>query len=375
MTGGSSALPFSDFGRAPGKLILSGEHAVVYGAPAIALAVEKFTDVWFIPGLSSRGLHTAFESLSAGAFYPIERIFQFKSALDKRFDQFMRGELTVRQILERPDDLAAYTFTALALFFRESQAKPSQSFPLSGQLTGRSDLPIGAGMGSSASVIAATILLYEHLSGCALDIHERFRQVRFCERLQHGRGSAIDAGTVVYGGINFVRGDDLEPIELPRHSELRSGQGWYWALLGRPEATTGECVAVVREKWGADQALWQAFEDCTEAMRTAVTTCQDPTEIIRANHALLARVGVVPGRTQALIADIEQAGGAAKISGAGSVRGAHSGAAIVYMPDPESMSALMTTKYQDIAWGPVNISKSGARVQPASEAVARDLNT
>ena len=153
--------------RAPGKLILSGEHSVVYGAPALAVAVERFTEIWFTPLDQTGGLRTAFESLSPSAFYPFDVLKGFAEGLDRRFDEFMRGELPVQKILQRPDDLAIYTLTSLlpVLPVPGGSKRLPLPLPVPGQLSSRSDMPLGAGRGSSAAVVAATVVLYEHLLG------------------------------------------------------------------------------------------------------------------------------------------------------------------------------------------------------------------
>ncbi|MEO1285789.1 MAG: hypothetical protein AAFV92_13040 [Pseudomonadota bacterium] len=201
--------PDADGARAPGKLILSGEHSVVYGCPAVVVAIARYIDVWFTPLHKTNGLQTAFETLAPRSFYPFDVLKSFKDGLDKRFDEFMRGELPVQKILSKPDDLAIYTLTSLLPKIPAFGSQDGLPLPVPGQLTSRSDMPLGAGMGSSAAVVAATIVLYEHLLSRSQSVQDRFQKVRFCERLQHGKGSAIDASAVVFGGMNRVQGDDV----------------------------------------------------------------------------------------------------------------------------------------------------------------------
>lgn len=351
--------------RAPGKLILSGEHSVVYGAPALAVAVQHYTAVTFTPLHQTGGLFTAFESLSPSAFYPFDALKSFKEGLDRRFDEFMRGDMPVQKILQRPDDLAIYTLTSLLPMIPVPGAKGR--LPIPGQLSSKSDMPLGAGMGSSAAVVAATIVLYEDLLGQEQSIQQRFEKVRFCERLQHGKGSAIDASAVVFGGLNRVQSDAVTPMDLPDGHGLTAG-GWYWVQLGTPVSKTGECVAKVREMHGEDTALWAEFEACTEDFAQVIEEDANPIEVVRANHRLLQRIGVVPQPAARFADAVEALGGAAKVSGAGAVRGEAAGVMLVYLEDPAAMATLMEA-YPERRWEPLRISMDGAALSnaPAAE--------
>jgi mevalonate kinase len=361
MTTSDNMRPKSTKGaRSPGKIILSGEHSVVYGAPALVAAVDQYTDVWFTPLTESRVLQTAFGNISKGEIYGMEAIGQLRQKLDDRFELFEKGKLPIQQILQRPDDLAIYTIARLLVTFPVPGVKSGGSFPVPGRLSSRSDLPLGAGMGSSAAIIAATLVLYEHFLGKRLADQTRFEWVRFCERLQHGKGSAVDAAAVILGGLNRVERDKVTGIQND-DAPIELGDNWYWVLTGIPAVSTGECVATVRKKHGKDSQLWDAFAAITNALETELKTSGDCIATLRENHKLLNQIGVVTPAAQQFIADVEAAGGAAKISGAGATKGENSGIVLVRMPDHDRMTNLMRN-YANWSWRALNVSQTGAHL-------------
>jgi len=358
--------------HAPGKLILSGEHSVLFGMPALAMAVARYTEVSFQPLGLGEGLKTAFENLSSGEYYPLKLLSQFKSSLDQRFDQFTRGELDVHKILTRPDDLAVYT---LASLLHDNLATPGSAIPgigalnsklAPGQLASRSELPIGAGMGSSAAIVAATTVLFENLLERPKTLEERYERVRFCERLKHGRAGPIDAAAVVRGGLVRAGETGIAAPELSSDHGLLTGNGWYWVLHGRPESSTGECVSAVKAEHAQNDALWQRFDDCTTAFLTAIASGDDPDDAISENQRLLERIGVVPDPCQAFIRQIEGIGGAAKICGAGSVRGDSGGVVLVHLEDYDKMAHFMSD-YPQMQWSALRLASTGAALGKAPE--------
>lgn len=339
---------------APGKIILSGEHSVVYGAQAVAVAVRKHTVVSFRPLSESKTINTLFSGISSGVHYPLNALGSLKKKLDSRFEDFLQGQLPIQQILNKPDDLLIYTLSSLIHHLPVPGRASSQSYlPMPGRLSSHSDLPPGAGMGSSASAIAATLVLYEHLLEKPLSIDQRFEMVRFCERLQHGRGSAIDAAAVTYGGMNHIQNQQVRKLDISL------GPGWYWVFTGKPMVSTGECVQFVRQTHEADTILWDEFSGITEQLIHEMAAHHAVIELIRENHQLLKRIGVVPCSASRFIERIERAGGAAKISGAGAHKGDTAGLVLAYWPDG-NFSELMT-EYPGYRWGSVEEDLQGAR--------------
>ena len=290
--------------RAPGKIILSGEHAVVYGAPAIVCAIRRYTTVGFAPLHRSRTIRTALTGISAGKHYRTAALQRLKEKLDQRFEQYSRGERAVQNILHRPDDLVIYSLATLFQHLPLPGFSENRHLPVPGRLSSQSELPLGAGMGSSAAAIAATL-----------------------------------------------------------------GDGWYWILSGIPAVSTGESVAHVRKQHGHDVSLWQQFAATTTALQTALTTGADPRPALRENHRLLTHIGVVPAPAAALIRDIETAGGAAKISGAGAHRGDGGGIILAYHPDPQAIPALLAP-CPALLWDALHPAERGAHLLEDNDAPA-----
>ncbi len=170
-------------GRAPGKVILLGEHAVVYGYPAIALAIDRFIEVTLYRGAPPPAART--QGASAPPHQP--------SASDMP---------SLAQILAR---------AALCL------GLPADRLHV--QL--RSHLPPGVGLGSSAALSVATLRALSRLMQRPYTDGQICQAAYELERLFHGQPSGIDNTTVTYGGVlyysrnnGFARLDVSLPLPL-----------------------------------------------------------------------------------------------------------------------------------------------------------------
>lgn len=293
--------------RAPGKLILSGEHAVVYGRPALVAAVNRYADATLTP-LDDGTVRVHFPQFSDDAYLSIPALSEFKKESDRNYAQFLEGERPIRRVLEHP---AGLIFYAMARALEES-GDPS----LSGcRVELRTDLPIGCGMGASAAVIVGVLGAYMHQAGFDAAADDLFRWAWDVEKLQHGRPSGVDPYISVHGGLVRFREGRAEPLgTVPMVLHL--------VHTGVPKSTTGECVMDVARRLG-DHFVWDEFAGVTRQLEEAMKSADAARirESVRDNHRLLCRIGVVPDRVQSFIRELEGEGGAAKICGAGSIAG------------------------------------------------------
>jgi mevalonate kinase len=330
--------------RTPAKLILSGEHAVVHGYPALAIAVNRYMEAtarWATP------LHFSFNFMGIDfrRRVTLQALRKLKHKVTQQFHQYRSGHLSIRQVLEKPFELSLFAFINVL-------DRLKNKLPTGIDITTDSNIPIGCGMGSSAaSVVSLTYALSEFLK-INLSIDDYIKLGIESENLQHGFSSGLDVHTVYHGGcLRFEKGEkQFRQITTLPMQLIQTGQ---------PQSTTGECVAHTASYF-KNSEIGADFAAITNALDQALQNQQINTakDCIRENQKLLHKIGVVPNKVNDFIVDIEKMGVAAKICGAGSIRGDHGGVILALSEDDLSPIA---AKYGYIVT-PIQIDTRGTRV-------------
>ena len=256
---------------APGKLILLGEHAVVYGHRAVAAAVSLCTSVTLFDREGPSGL-----------------------------------------VSDAPPALRDDGRLAAAL----AQMLPPEGVTVAIDTT----LPIGCGMGSSAALAVALVRALAAREGRSLGFEDLHARAFVMERAFHGNPSGIDHAVSALGGtLLYRRGTDapaLEPLPLPSPLHL------VVVDTGAP-GDTAAMVAGVRQRREADPAVAHAIDAIGAHVEASLDALRagDLAAIGRAfsiNHAWLQRLGVSTPRLDVACALLESNGAlGAKLAGAG----------------------------------------------------------
>jgi mevalonate kinase len=279
---------------APGKTILVGEHAVVYGRPAIAAPVwQVVATATVTDGPPGAGLRLRAPDVG----------IEFHLA-------------------DEPGDAARGTVQPLAVVTRlvlerlGLPAEPGREPDWVVEV--RSQIPIAGGLGSGAALSAALVrALFAH-AGQPLAPAELAALVYASERHYHGTPSGIDNTVIAYGTpIWFVRGQPPVPLTpkipftlLVADSGIRS--------------PTKETVGDVRRGWQAEPSRYERrFDAIAELVREARAAIEQGEtanlgRVLDQNHRLLAALGVSAPPLDRLVAAARRAGAlGAKLSGGG----------------------------------------------------------
>jgi mevalonate kinase len=296
----------------PGKTILFGEHAAVYGHPALVTALDhRMTVRARVSGSLERGT-VRLEIPALGLTRTIAPA---------------QAPRTPRE----PGDLAM-----LAAAIATADLPP----PAGGlELRIESAIPPGAGFGSSAALAVAVVAACRHACADDIGFDELARLALSVEKHQHGRASGVDVQAVLRGGALWCRRQNdggLDCEELPATARF---DAFRLFDSGMPDETTGQMVDHVRAMRDREPA---AVRDSFAAIEAATLDGRDAlvrgdvtglVGIVKRAEAALETLGVVPEPVRSAIRSIERAGGAAKISGAGGREG--SGAGLVLVAHPE----------------------------------------
>jgi mevalonate kinase len=304
--------------RSPAKLILSGEHAVVYGKPAIAMAINRYAESTIISSISNITPVILFHCLNLkyAKSFTLQTLKIFRKRLQNKYHDFLNSRCGIREVLKTPFELLQYTVTHLL---------ETLNIPLSQglEIHSTSNIPIGCGMGSSSAVVMSTLYALAHFFKIDIDPSRYLSLGREAENLQHGYSSGLDLQLAMSGGcLRYEEGQILKRL-MPNFPLMI-------VQTGVPDTTTGQCVSSVA-KYFKQGSMSADFASITNGFDQALQSNDfiKLQEYIRLNHRLLVSIGVVPQKVQAFIKKLEAEGAAAKICGAGSVAGEKAGVVLL----------------------------------------------
>lgn len=328
---------------APGKTILMGEHAAVYGHPALVAAIDQRMRA-VVEASSAQGVRLDLPQVDVQQQCSWQELIDYGRRAAAAWELYRETPSPEAFGRVRGDDPAHLVKVAVGevVDFLGRDAVPGGGQGL--HLAVHSEIPLGAGFGSSAAASAAIVsalLTWFGVTPSYDDLHALTLNV---ERRQHGFPSGIDTSTVIHGGLVWAE----RQADGSLHSEpLSASPPWLRRVRifnsGRPRQSTGDVVAAVRRLRQTDRRRFDgAMETIVAATETLRRTVLDgsPGEgkmvaLMRRCQRGLEALGVVPEEIMALVRRVEAAGGGAKISGAGALRGPAAGSLLVFHEEDE----------------------------------------
>lgn len=265
--------------QAPAKVIFSGEHAVVYGKPALAAAINL--SLTFSLEVDQKKQKTLIQK---EIFFISEKVKEF---LNKKKIKF--NDRKFKYQIE-------------------------------------SNIPIGYGLGSSAALstasVAAFLNFYSQKNFSQPEINQLAYEV---EKYFHKKPSGIDNTTSCFGGLiyyrkefEFLRNISVLNFKIPN----KIGERLFLIDSGKPKETTKEMVTIVAKRYNKEPRLIESvlidIEKTTKKMVISLVDGDNKLfkQSLIDNQILLEILGVVSKTTKKLLFSLEPYG-VGKITGAG----------------------------------------------------------
>jgi mevalonate kinase len=329
----------------PGKVTLLGEHAVVYGKPALVSAINRRVYIT-VEGRDDSNIKIfsndiKLQGLSLKLNGEISS-FEFETWEKKS------------QILEP----LRYILKALEVAAQHYGKK------IGANIMVRSEMPIGAGLGTSAAISVGTVAAYSALLGHEMNLNEVARMGHATEVAVQGIASPMDTAITTFGGTLYIKPEGTKPfierIDVPCD---------FTSVLGytQREETTSQILRRVKAAKDQNPKVVELIMDAIGLLVEEARSCikkGDPKsfgDLMNINHGLLDSLGVSTRALNEMVYASRSAGAlGSKLTGAGG-----GGCMIALCPDRAKEVSLAIKLAGGVPFE-VSLSSPGLRVEPPS---------
>ncbi|XP_039228581.1 mevalonate kinase [Drosophila yakuba] len=345
--------------HSPGKVILHGEHAVVYHRPALAAVVGLGTTLRFRQLEASQVASFQLEALNCTLEIQLPEFNAFLAEFRSNYPSDSTANLLeavraeVSKQLERSGGNAPKQHTQrafvsiyylLAGAVLSAPGNTKLTLQTGFQVQVDSQLTVGAGLGSSASFGAALATTFLILAG-HFDRDSYLEEANQAlistwafesERVNHGTPSGLDNTVCTYGGmLRYVKGQGFQSLKIQKPLNIL-------LVDSRVSRSTADIVAKVRHLGEAFpqliEAIWHACEELVTAavpLYESFGNAQDDSakfeqleRLFQINNDLLKAIGVSHPKLEQIFTIAFKRGFFSKLTGAGA-----GGYVIVLLPE------------------------------------------
>lgn len=339
---------------APAKVHIIGEHAVVYGHPAIIAAVGMRIYVEAEKDGNIILKDSRWNSKRAFAVHDAYEASHKAQSLWKECN----GKKDFTELLfwsKTGSSYDNYWKAMIGTILRLTDAGSGISLNIT-----RSDIPTGSGLGSSSAIAVAVVKAISEAYGKSLT-DERINEIAYeCEKLIHGTPSGGDNSASCFGGlIWFKKAQPKNEIISLKKEIPHKLENFVLIYSGEPTKNTGELIQMVRdipesERNPKMQELDKMAHEMKEVLKKR--NYKRMKEIINKTNEILVSFGLSTPETEEICEKITSLGGAAKMCGA-----CGGGIVLAWHDKPEKILKAMNEMKYD-AW-PADLAVEGVRIE------------
>lgn len=331
---------------APGKVILFGEHSVVYGKRSLAFSLSLRTQLTISASQGNVELHLpeirverSWKISALNSLY--EKLKEFRKPCDTKPVPMSEEESNVLRAfigISNKKELQKSELGLIAFFYLYTKIL---AHPIPFSIKVKSEMPVGAGLGSSAAYAVCLAAALTRISGQinydnpSIDLSkiskkslELISEWAFCcEKIVHGTPSGIDNAICTYGGCVSFKSGKIDLISPPPLTIM--------LVNTRVSRNTKTMVESVKEKYtrlpSLMEPLFTSMDNLAETSLSILSDMKNNSisndiiklkfsqlcELIDMSQCLLSAIGVSHSKLDTLIAIAKDCGFHAKLTGAG----------------------------------------------------------